>query len=59
MVYDFRTKPNSVTVWMVRFPDAPGGAEEFEMEFDDLEIAIKMYRDWYSEYTKIFEENEC
>jgi hypothetical protein len=33
-----------VTVWKVRFPDAPGGMQDFEMESAELEEAIKLYK---------------
>jgi hypothetical protein len=48
-VYDTRTYENPnrdgsmVTVWKVRFPDAPGGMQDFEMEKDDLMEAIECY----------------
>jgi hypothetical protein len=32
-----------VTVWKVRFPDAPGGMQDFEMEKDDLMEAFECY----------------
>jgi hypothetical protein len=45
-VYDTRAyekKNRIVTVWKVRFPDAPGGMQDFEMESAELEEAIKLY----------------
>ena len=44
-VYDTRSyekKNRTVTVWKVRFPDAPGGMQDFEMESAELEEAIKL-----------------
>jgi len=43
VVYDHRTKDNGVTVWKVRFRNAPGGMQDFEMEEEALMEAIKLY----------------
>lgn len=55
-VTDYRLKPDKTrtVVWTVRFPDAPGGIQEFEMEEADLSTAIKTYLTWQKEATNIF-----
>jgi hypothetical protein len=36
-------KENGVTVWKVRFRDAPGGMQDFKMEEETLMEAINLY----------------
>ena len=56
-VYDTRSyekKNRTVTVWKVRFPDAPGGMQDFEMESAELvEEAIKLFVLWAASNCKI------
>jgi hypothetical protein len=55
-VYDTRSyekKNRTVTVWKVRFPDAPGGMQDFEMESAELEEAIKLYVLWAASNCKM------
>jgi hypothetical protein len=54
-------KNQTVTVWKVRFPDAPGGMQGFEMESAALEEAIKLYSLWatYSCRMTACDDDEC
>jgi hypothetical protein len=41
VVYDHRTKANGMTMWKVRFRNAPGGMQDFEMMEEDCKITAK------------------
>jgi hypothetical protein len=49
----YEKKNRTVTVWKVRFPDAPGGMQDFEMEPAELEEAIKLYNLWATSSCKM------
>jgi hypothetical protein len=51
--YEKKKKNRTVTVWKVRFPDAPGGMQDFEMESAELEEAIKLYVLWAASNCKM------
>jgi hypothetical protein len=53
VVYDYRLKPNKIMVWCVRFPDAPGGLQEFEMDENALTTAIELFKIHMREATQI------
>jgi hypothetical protein len=48
MVYNFRVKPDKkrTPVWKVRYPDAPGGMQDFEIGEDEFKDALKLYQAW-------------
>ena len=43
-VTDYRLRPNGIFVWSVNFPDVHGGAQNYEMERNDLQCAIEAYK---------------
>jgi hypothetical protein len=44
LIYGYRVKPDTTTVWQARYPDAPGGMQEFELETEEFEEAIECYK---------------
>ena len=52
-VVDYRIKPDTkrTVVWRVRFPDSPGGEQDFEMEAEDLTNALELYQAWMKKNT--------
>jgi hypothetical protein len=46
MIYNFRMKPDRTLVWNVRFPDAPGGEQKYEMDKSAIAEAMTRYKEW-------------
>ena len=59
LVYQYRTLPDKkgTHVWKVRFPDAPGGTQDFEMNEEELNSAKALYKQWFDACAKITAED--